>query len=623
MESAIAAADKAQQSFNNGLETYATALIKVSTKYYDVQVAAKNAETALLAANDAFLKGKGGIDQVSAAVDDYVKKTTAANGGIETWQAAELKILDTHTKLDNALQNANTDLAKATGLLHSGAIGWQEYETYVQAAKRAHDAVYGAQQASTQAVSQLTLALEAYTQAQIRANNAGQAAQSVGYELRTQQLDLETALRQANIQLEEATRQFNEGSIGSALLERATQAVDTALKNLGVTTNGMTDDMRKAVTELTDAASAMDKLGSAATKTGAALKGVKGGAGGGGGSAGLGGGSASGSFASSAEGDPGNINLQMKPGDAWDFWTAMQNPAFANLIQFGGPASMGNVTQWSTTGTFGTPQELAALAAQQLQATISTQQALMKAYEDLKNHANATGTAVASLGTAAASAAATLADKLTKSYQDAFVALQDATAAYQAGTMSLVDYEKATQAYRDAQTALTDSTNLLNVPMQLLGTSGSHLASVWGNITSAANSTSDSLVIATDVVSTFAQQASMAAQTLATSVQGASDTITSASTSIATAAAVTAVVAQGAIATMFPMLGSQMNPATSVTGLPLPAQGVGGYQGPVLNINVNIPGTIVGPGGISGVTSAIKNELVSQLATAGIRLTRG
>lgn len=397
----------------------------------------------------------------------------------------------------------------------------------------------------------------------------------------------------------------------------------------------------------------------------------------------------------------------MKPGDAWDYWSAMQNPAFANLIQFGGPAAMGFGTgSQQTTGTYGTPQEIAALQLAQAQALKSAQDALMQ----LIAAAHGSSTAVTSLGTASAAVAATMVDQLNTSFQNAFLALQTATDLYQHNLIDNTAYDKAVAAYQTAAASLLGASGTASTALTTLAMSATTLTSSTQQVASAmdkalanigalnmsyqAGTTTitqldqawqayDATIAATtsglgnlgQIITTTqlegaaaalardkAMQAALDASRLAwekanptvpeaiaavgqmfevTQAQGQANALARDRAMQATLDALriawekaNPAIPQGAFglggnalssfaAPVFNPTATNVGPLTvsphTLTSVAPGWTGVG--QG--INVTVNIPGTIVGPGGISGVTSAISNELVNQLARQGIRLTRG
>lgn len=170
--------------------------------------------------------------------------------------------------------------------------------------------------------------------------------------------------------------------------------------------------------------------------------------------------------------------------------------------------------------------------------------------------------------------------------------------------------------------AISDAmSGFLNIPLDLLA----KVATGFPNLMATLNGTAQNLGAATQGLTTATNGAATASQTLATASTAVAATLGSTATAIATVS--NAILGISSVLEPLVLGKQQMLLAAQLptgTGPNTAVSSIGGSAlGSQVNLTINIPGTIVGPGGIDGVTTAVADQLVNKLATKGIRLTRG
>jgi hypothetical protein len=182
---------------------------------------------------------------------------------------------------------------------------------------------------------------------------------------------------------------------------------------------------------------------------------------------------------------------------------------------------------------------------------------------------------------------------------------------------ALADEFKTTTQMIHARAVADAMSGFLSTPLDLLA----KVANGFPDLMATLNGTATSLGGAAGTLATAASNAAVASQTLATASSGVALVLGSASTQIATVAEILAIKSNTG-----PVLGSQLLASQLPTGsadVPgFKTQG-GSALGSQINVTVNVPGTLVGSGGMQQLSDTVANTMISTLSAKGIRLTRG
>lgn len=543
MTAAVDAYAKVQAEMNNGLVDLATQEAKAVLAFRDLGTAADNASVNLQAVWAEYQKQLATLPQLIDATLKYVAAQTAAAGGVESTQLAEMKLTAEHDKLNLALINANNELAAAQKLYEEDGSYAGLYAQKVQEVQKAQDALTGAHKTATTAVQSHTTAMQAlngtmqtqlgqlppiYDAWDVYAQKIAGATQAVTTNISTD-ADWRFALAQSQGVADQFGTTINAAAVNMGGLTNAMTATTAAAP-------GLASALRSVGTAASEAAQQMQEFDAAMGDAGSGSLGQQ--------------------LDRSMNARIGGLNISLRPGDTF------QMPFVGNPTHLVGVGAIGAgynaFTQADETqGIFGG----------------GTVQFIPHAAQALTNAA-----------TALTNAAQTQQDAATLAYEAAKASGTAATAIATAAT--------ANDSIAASVLAAADAANAAAFNASVIGTQ------VLGTVT-------------------------QATQTVAAATALVGATVTAVAPALGISLGTNALV-PGAPTPVTPAISGPGGSNTLV--IPMPVN-TGPWDptvsgNPRLQLVLNNSGPIVGSGGMDQLVSILGDNLVKQLQTQGIRLTR-
>jgi hypothetical protein len=446
--------NKDQMAFSGGLQSVQTVVNMADVAFQKLGISSQNASTNLQAVWDQFKAGLPVLQQFIDAANGTATAMTKAAGGVESWQAATLKLTASEASMQLSLDNANTTLGAAQALYEQGAISQGVYQKAVDSQKQALDALTGAHK-------NVASAAQATTAAQLGLNSAMQAGATQALNNVNVSNDYATSLAIVNGKFVSLGIAYGDTIQQSSGLAGAIQQVNGQLVTMGTdatsgasAVNGIATAMKNVVAAAPGMVSSLQAAAGAAASLGSQLD-------------------------KSMSAPIGGMNMSLTTGEQ------ITAPYVGN--PFMGGTETGSMAQGGLFGFTG-QQETSTYDAKGQAAAIN---AMIAAQQQA---AQQTTTAAAALTTAAASQ--------TNAAQTAYDAAKAATIAANTTTTAAQSIVTTNDSISQATLAAADAANVQAMAGQALITAGSTLTAAGATITSASTSLVSAATTLTAAVNT-------------------------------------------------------------------------------------------------------------------------
>ncbi len=627
---ALNAQQAAQTAAAQGVMNLQTAILQAANTQASANLTWRNTEIELQAAYTYYMKTGEGLQQVIDLTQKLAQVQATANNGIMDNVTANNALVASHTALELAVSNANTQLAQAQALYAQDTSYGGLLQEKLTALKTAQDALTGtnktaistltglatAQQQVTSSVTSATQPLSNLTAYWENVDGAMRAVETT-YQMVNGTLVVSSqnltnnaaAAQQVQTTYQNLNGTIVVGSTNLSNMAAAASKVQTTYQTLNGTLVATSTDMSNVATAAGTAASAITGVGTAAA---AAAKQVQ--------SLGreldalmgdIPGASLGASLDASMNGKIGDLNMTLKPGDTYSNRTYTPFPLGAS----GDSSGLGLGTPPAAEQPAGTsltvfdPVAAAATAAATALTSTATASTTVTAATAAMTAAIQQATDANVLEQAAAQASGTAAYSSLKSVADA--AAQAAAAALAsaegltANTAALAVNTDAAEALAEANTSVASSSAGLSTAALNAGNAVVALTAATTTAATTLSTVSTSAVNLSGVLSDSAQQAETALMSLTT----------------ASEAAAAAAIANNKT----PVIGSSTSLYTPyATGIGT-GSGFGGTPnaaGPTISLTVQNNGTVVGANGMQQLSDMVGTNIVKTLGARGIRLNR-